>query len=190
MQKICVVEGCKTKSRAGGMCQKHYDRVRRTGVPDDPVWKREDPRILFKRHINIDENGCWLWTGATHKGYGRFRLEGKNSMPSHRAAWVLFREFCKDFDSLLVCHKCDVPLCVNPDHLFLGTVQDNVDDKIKKKRLVVIKGTEQPHAKLNDDAIRLIRSGQVSRTKLVEMFGVSLGLIKGIRAGKRWKHVV
>lgn len=79
-------------------------------------------------------NGCMLWTaGRDTRGYGQFRLDGKQ-MGAHRVAWLLYRgEIPK---GLHVLHKCDVTSCVNPDHLFLGTAQDNVSDMVAKGRAV------------------------------------------------------
>lgn len=80
-------------------------------------------------------NGCWLWAGATKpNGYGNFALNGK-TLGAHRAAWLLMRG---DIPAgMQVCHCCDVRACVNPEHLFIGTQQDNMDDMDAKGRRVV-----------------------------------------------------
>jgi len=79
-----------------------------------------------------DKNGCCNWIGSiTNRGYGKFRV-GKISVGAHRVAWTLKNGPIPD--ELLVLHKCDNPLCVNPDHLFVGTQGDNLVDMIHKGR--------------------------------------------------------
>lgn len=74
---------------------------------------------------------CWLWKASTDsKGYGRF-WDGYRILFAHRYSWGLVFDLP---ENLNVCHKCDVPLCVNPDHLFVGTQKDNIQDMIAKSR--------------------------------------------------------
>lgn len=76
---------------------------------------------------------CWLWTGAVNSaGYGNIRDDENRTVKAHRASWTLnVGEIPPD---KIVCHHCDNPLCVNPEHLFLGTFQDNTSDCISKGR--------------------------------------------------------
>lgn len=89
-------------------------------------------KARFKDKIQIDNDlGCWIWIGAKLSNYGGFSYNGKLSL-AHRVSYELFiGEIEKD---LCVCHKCDNSLCVNPNHLFLGTRYDNAEDKRKKNR--------------------------------------------------------
>lgn len=82
--------------------------------------------------IEIDENECWIWKGSrTSTGYGKAFWKEK-SHPAHRISWKVFKgEIPKP---MFVCHKCDVPLCCNPEHLFLGTHSDNMKDMYVKGR--------------------------------------------------------
>jgi HNH endonuclease len=87
----------------------------------------------FWKYVNKLE-GCWLWTGAQCKGYGVINLDHilNNQEYSHRASWVL--HFGAIPDRQKVLHKCDTPLCVRPDHLFLGLDIDNNRDRANKGR--------------------------------------------------------
>ena len=104
-------------------------------APIGTTWKKCNMTILkrFSKKYVIDPNTkCWLWIGwKNSKGYGGFHLNNKD-VGAHRVSYKLFK---KDFDeTLFVLHKCDNSSCVNPDHLFLGTQQDNMVDKKTKGR--------------------------------------------------------
>ena len=87
-----------------------------------------------------NEAGCWLWQGArSSKGYGSVRYSGR-AIGAHRLSWLLHKGPIPD--GLHVLHSCDTPACLNPEHLFLGSNQDNVTDKIAKGRLRVPSGAE------------------------------------------------
>lgn len=102
-------------------------------------------RRFTKRIGNTTENGCWEWLGSKNKAYGSFILYEKN-YPTHRLAWLIWNG--EITNGLHVLHKCDNPVCVNPEHLFLGTHADNMRDmslkgryaKVKKKSNVCKKG--------------------------------------------------
>lgn len=142
---------------------------------------------------------CWPWTGAKDgSGYGRFHvgLSRNSSKLAHRVAFGL--AFGTEPEA--VCHRCDNPTCCNPSHLFGGTRAENNADMVTKGRhwLAVnpeaaTKGEAHGAARLNDDAVRLIRrlygSGGVSQRALATFFGVCQRTITKIVRGEGWTHV-
>ena len=99
------------------------------------------PKIHERFFSNIVSNRlpdeCWEWGKARNQdGYGIFSVAGK-LIRAHRASWLIFHGEIPP--GLLVCHKCDNPSCVNPNHLFVGTMQDNMDDAVRKGKFVISK---------------------------------------------------
>lgn len=130
-------------------------------------------------------NGCWEWTGATHKGYGWFN-RGDKSMLAHRYSWELWAGALPT--DLCVCHHCDNRLCVRPDHLFLGTRADNNEDMWRKGRTA--RGERVKGAKLTEEQVTEIRSlyraGDYSQRQLGEMYGVTQTNVQAIVSGRSW----
>lgn len=91
--------------------------------------------IRFWKFVNKDSNGCWFWTGATDgRGYGHISTaRDKSPQKAYRLAYEM--RYGPIPEGGVICHKCDTPLCVNPEHLFLGTQKDNMQDASKKGRL-------------------------------------------------------
>jgi hypothetical protein len=147
---------------------------------------------FHESYIEEPNTGCWLWTGLVNEkrgNYGRFFVNRK-SIRAHRASWLIAHgEWPAD---KLVCHKCDTPQCVNPEHLFLGTVQDNSNDMKRKNRQARVLGQDHNMAKLtNNDVIEIrkrIKSGQTQRS-LAKLYNVSPALICVINKNQRWKHL-
>lgn len=127
-------------------------------------------------------SGCWLWLGAVSRtGYARF-TDG-----AHRIAWEAYRGAIPN--GLHVLHRCDNRLCVNPEHLFLGTNADNVADKVAKGRQGRTVGTDHPAAKLSEDSVRLIYSDNRPFSAIAAAFGVTKGTVIGIKNGSSWVHI-
>jgi hypothetical protein len=96
-----------------------------------PAKKRGTLENRFLSYVDKSDN-CWIWKGTIHKnGYGRLHI-GKKSCYAHRVSWYL--KHGEIPIGLCVCHTCDNPLCVNPSHLWLGTIADNMHDRDKKGR--------------------------------------------------------
>ena len=122
---------------------------------------------------------CMIWKNAINGGgYGQAYHQGKQ-ISAHRQAWV--SAFGTIKEGMCVLHKCDNKLCVNPDHLFLGTHSDNVHDMKKKGR--------HPSMKLTELQVRLILSASGSQREVADLFDVSQSLISRIKRGEYWKHV-
>ena len=147
--------------------------------------KRNDPATVIERNSRVAENGCRLWTGKQlNDGYGRFTVAHR-PIAAHRAAYELANGPIPE--GLVVCHRCDDRLCVNPGHLFLGTVADNVADMVGKRRQA--RGQTINTAKLTPDLVRRIRASQLSNRKAAALFGVSASQVGNIRRGDSWAHV-
>lgn len=136
--------------------------------------------------------GCWIWTAAKSKtGYGRFLYGGKNRL-AHRLSYSFY--IGEIPDGMLVCHKCDNPSCVNPDHFFIGTNDDNMIDMSKKGRAKggVVRGEEHGYTKLKNSHILAIREAcdfGVEQQWLADFFSVTQKTISNIYRRKTWGHV-
>lgn len=148
----------------------------------------------FLAHIHISQN-CWEWQGARTLGYGRFTLQGgASSSLAHRISWQL--ENGRIPDGLDVLHKCDNPPCVRPDHLFLGTHQDNMDDmalKGRRKSNPPI-GSEHWKAILTEKDVIEIRNryeyrGYWNQYRLARKYGVRQSVICAIVNRRIWRHI-
>lgn len=151
------------------------------------LWRFE--RFFSKRK----RKGCWEWTGSSMiRGYGSFRVGGRAgaSFMAHRVAWVVYRGPIPE--GLLVCHHCDNPACVNPDHLFLGTQRENTHDMMNKGRQRFGgKGVVGDRRLTAEDvlAIRLASEAGELRNEAALRFGISVGTVSDITSGKTWKDV-
>jgi hypothetical protein len=131
---------------------------------------------------------CWLWTGYTRKdGYGSITI---NYIPTfvHRVAFELWKQLIPD--GFVVRHTCDIRNCINPNHLEIGTQQDNINDKVERNRQA--KGITHGSVKLTEDEVREIKvllGFGITRRKLASEYNVSKGCIDFISSGKNWKHI-
>jgi len=148
-----------------------------TGVAaDDVFWKKVDR--------SGGPNSCWPWTAATNGRYGLIRINNKN-IRAHRKAFSLrVGEIPFGYE---VCHKCDNPVCCNPEHLFVGTHRDNMDDRNRKKRYGNSRGEKNGFAKLSDNQVVALKILSLSGWRCATLsvfFGICKAHVYKILSGK------
>lgn len=171
-----------------------------TGRTRKPITTAIASRFLSQ----VDRSGeCWLWTGKQDKdGYGVLYAD-RGDFRAHRIAYELANDVSPG--DLFVCHRCDNPRCVRPEHLFLGTSQENTADRNAKGRQAhgdrtgarlyphrVPRGERHGAARLTASDVKEIRSlsaDGVLQAELMKKFGVSQGAISHIVTRKCWRHV-
>jgi len=168
-------------------------RAKKLGIPLDQL---PDRRTLseadrFWEKVNKTDE-CWIWTAALNEwGYGNFGNANGRTELAHRVAWRLTHG--NDAGTLRVCHSCDNPPCVRPDHLFLGTHADNVADQVAKGRQARSPGEKNGRVKLSDAAVEELRSryrpGETRIVDLAAEFGITFGHAWQIVAGKKRRRI-
>lgn len=157
--------------------------------------------VNWWRYVRVDPDSCWLWSGTrNNKGYGMLTIKRRPSkwnFLAHRISWEAF--FGPIPTGMLVLHRCDTPLCVRPDHLFLGTHTDNMRDCHAKGRNGEktkpghkARGARHPNSKLTEADVRVIRercaAGELHR-EVAKDFGVGRTTVTKIAARFIWAHV-
>ena len=149
---------------------------------------------LRKRLINHseDKGSCRIWTGKSKGffGYGFLNYRGKRRA-AHRVSWIAWKGEIPE--GKFVLHSCDVPACINPDHLFIGDARDNAHDMIKKGRNYIPKGEDQWQAKLKEYEVieirRLYHQEKITVKEICNIFNITKGSINPLLRRKTWKHV-
>lgn len=155
----------------------------------------ESATSAFWRQVARKEpEHCWVWTGETLRSnrpwqrYGRFSVwSGSKTVNfrAHRFAWMLANGQIPE--GLNVLHRCDNTSCVNPNHLFVGTQKENVEDQRSKGRLWY--GSRNGRAKLTEQDVLAIRASDESDAELAAKHGVWASTIYYARIGKKWPHL-
>jgi hypothetical protein len=154
----------------------------------DGLGKKEEARFWSKVKKG-DGDSCWIWqAGKYHNGYGRFRLGARMERAHRVSAMIALGEIPA---GMKVCHKCDVPACVNPDHLFFGTQIDNMRDAKEKRRCKYGEQVKNSKLKAADViSIRLLReTTNASFRKIASDYGVDKDTISNVISGKTWAHI-
>lgn len=142
---------------------------------------------LEEYYIGEPNSGCWLWLGWTNRdGYGQlWDGELKRSPLAHRAVYEKLVGPIPEGMKLL--HRCDVPCCVNPEHMFIGTVADNNADMRAKKRHA--RGAGHGRSKLSEEQVIEVRAAAGTHREIAAKFGISHATVNDIKMRKRWKHL-
>lgn len=168
-----------------------------------------DNRKIANRHVppekrflllveKLANDGCWIWQGspAGSNGYGRIMVDGVN-IQAHRYSYI--KHIGEIPDGVYVLHKCDTPLCVNPNHLFLGSHQDNSDDKVKKNRQAnglrlskaqnnqIRCGEKNVNSKLKSENVISIFKDERPQRVIAKDYNVTQTLINSIKKQRSWK---
>lgn len=175
----------------------------------DRHWLHARKRPLYERlwaKVQVRESGCWEWTGARQRGrwYGIIHTE-RGSALTHRLVYQMTTGPIPD--GICVCHRCDNPICVNPAHLFLGTIADNNADRHAKGRTRGARGEASPYrmapekyhrgeatptSKLTEAQVREIRrrvAGGEPQRGIAREFGLGASQVCRIIRGRSWRHV-
>lgn len=169
---------CQNILQVRRQCERREERKLRETYEE----KIEKLRIRFEKFVVIKEKDCWSWIGATSSGYGNMCFE-KKVLKAHRISWMLYKG--KIAPGMHVLHKCDVRICTNPEHLYLGTNQDNMNDKQARNR-------SNPRCKLTPKEVFEIRNLitlEIPMTKIAKRYNVSNVTVWGIKHRIYWKHL-
>lgn len=161
-------------------------------------------KLRFFKYVDKKQsNGCWTWVGAkTNGGYGSFRVD-KSVMKAHRVSWIIHNgnipENKDHYHGMVICHSCDNPMCVNPDHLFIGTQADNVKDRENKNRGVhkqnspFVNGERNPMSKITMDIAKTIRhlyfAERRTQKEIGQFYKLDQSSVSDICTNKHWKGV-
>lgn len=191
-RSICTVEGCDRFVNGHGFCVTHYDRWRKYGDPLKGRQLHAPPEERFWRFVTKGaDDECWLFRARGNARYGRFQLQGRGGkhVGAHRFSYEMHHGPIPD--GMVVMHKCDTPLCVNPGHLTVGTPKQNTRDMICKNRhaRVAPKGEASPWAVLTEDDVREIRASSEKNAALAKRYGIGKTTLRAVRSRKTWRHI-
>jgi len=201
MASTCIVTGCNGKYRAKGLCNTHWKINKTYGTPmplchcgepaqtfagNQGASKLCNDHTLLKRFWdNVDiksDDECWEWQGSkTTAGYGLMWWNNELQYCHRLSIEFTGKQIPKRYHA---CHSCDNPSCVNPNHLFVGTPQDNINDKVFKGRHSF--GENHPNARLSDNQVKEIRmlfEDGMWQTDIAKVFGVDSSHISRIVYG-------
>lgn len=189
----------RTKDGFGSWCKACFNGIAATKRPPprrkptipERFWEKVDKRGAVAAH-RPELGECWMWLGGTNRGYGAFYLPRpvRNNVGAHVYSWELHRGETVP-SGHQVNHHCDNPLCVRPEHLFVGTQLDNMRDKVSKRRQA--RGEAGGNARLVPEAVleirRLHRDGGLCQADIGALFGVKQATVWSIIRRHTWRHL-
>ena len=198
--ETCSIEGCERKHKARGLCEVHYFYYRRRGELDkfprtlvrDEEKLQDVRKFAWENSEQLPWTGCWIWMKGVNAGdrggYARTVIKGKTTFVSR-----LILGIHRSSVEMVAMHTCDQPLCVNPDHLHIGSRSDNTQDMLEKGRSNRAKGEQSGAAVLTEKQVLAIRKeyevGNVTQVELGDKYGVTQDSISDITRRKSWKHI-
>lgn len=190
---VCRVEGCDKPIVCRVLCHAHYTRLRRDGDPGEAALRRAPDNTpadiagaaaLDRIGWDVTASGCWEWRGVRSTwNYGMV-----NGRSAHRIAYT--RAHGSIPEGMFICHRCDNPPCVNPDHLFAGTPAENTADAIAKGRMA--RGEKAGPSRLTKATVLEIRARAAAgelQYRIAEDIGVCNMTISHIVRRKSWTHI-
>lgn len=166
------------------VAHRHGKRKKTPQQVEEWLWSR----------VDIVKSGCWEWIGPlSHDGYGAIvvNYNGKKLYRPHRLSWMIcFGEIPHD---LRVCHTCDNPKCINPKHLWLGTMKQNTLDSVIKGRANRAKGEMTGKSKLSNSQViemRKMRDDGKTFEVIGNRFGVTKANARYVCSGRTWRHLL
>ncbi len=186
---ICTIDECGQPTQAVKLCGKHYFRLRKYGNPHYHHLSPEARCERFWRRVNKGApEECWEWLGPVNKdGYGTVKFKGVSHNASRVALWLASgRE-----PNPLALHKCDNPICCNPNHLYEGTHAQNIADKVRRHRQASgeqIGGSVYKEADIRR-VCQLLSQGGRPKTEIARITGVKVDTVKSVYRRSQWRHI-
>jgi len=150
--------------------------------------KKQRLKDNFEKLV-IRKDGCWEWKGRSEKGYAKMSCrKALGACLGHRASWII--HYGNIPENMSVLHRCDNAICTNPNHLWLGFNEDNVNDMLSKKRNPI--GSKVGTAKLNESQVKDIKNllnKEITCRQIADKYNVTVQAIALIKKGINWKHV-
>lgn len=193
---VCCIKGCEKPSAALGLCVNHWRRNRMYGSPvasmkHSGMFIGKSPIERFNMQYKVAKSGCWEWVGGKDAdGYGSFNGKHLDQFFSraHRWSWAYHNNKTVP-QGAHVCHSCDNPSCVNPDHLWVGSPLENQRDKWSKGRGGVLRGEDSSRAKLTEEQARAVLIDPRPSSRIAADYGVKASTIGSIKARESWRSI-
>lgn len=160
-------------------------------IDTEKLKKLKDYERLFWPKV-LKTDSCWLWqSGLDHEGRARITIgSGSSKITISAARYLMIIKLGRILpEDECVLHSCDNKLCVNPEHLWVGTKADNNRDRALKCRSAHLRGSTNGNSKLSEKVARRIKFGNETPSKLSSELGIHVSTIHYIRKGKLWRHL-